>query len=220
MKFLEAAIVCLFVSCLAACSMGGIVSISEPNVVPPGVAGADLDASGVLRLNDLSLSVKPVNAKVGMMMVGPIIPIVPLGSGNELGKNQAFSVIVQFDTTQSEFTYVAGETTLQLDGSTIPVSTVSNAMTVTEPGRELARAARGHTWVCRRTKATADTEPAIAQVVPAGKSCFALNFGVGTVGPGRTFRVELRGLKRSGIPVELPTLEFRPGTTTTFTLMG
>ena len=202
--------------------MGGVVSISEPNVRGNALQPASLDASGVLRITDLSVSVKPQNARVGLLTVGPIVPFIPLGPGNELGKGSPFRIVVQFDTSDSAYTFAPADTVLVHAGAQYrPVQSVGPLFNISAP-REMERASRGHDWVCSGARTT--SHPSVlsreAVAVPVSRSCFVLEFPVITPSPDQPFDLKLRGLEKEGKEIELPTIEFRPGTTGGYSILG
>jgi hypothetical protein len=205
---------------LGACAMGGIVSISEPEVVPPTLQSVSLDAAGVLRLNGLSVSVKPQNARFGLLTVGPVVPLIPVGSGNELGKDKPFRLVVQFETSDTGYTFKTGESFLFHAGSEYRPALSAGPLSRIDVAREIQRASRGHEWVCNDMVRESADQLLRDEPIPLSRSCFVLEFPVLTPGPDQTFQVELRGMKKDGRIVVLPKIEFRPGTTSGYSVLG
>jgi hypothetical protein len=206
---------------LTGCATGGVVSISEPNIRSTKEQPVSLDADGVLRIAGLSVSVKPQNARVGLLTVGPIVPLIPLGAGNELGKGSAFRIVVQLDASDAAYTFTPADTVLVHAGAQYrPTESVGPLINISVP-RELERASPGHDWVCSNAR-TARHPTVLAQdmAVPLSKSCFVLQFPVITPSPDQPFDLELRGLKKDGKEIDVPRIEFRPGTTGAYSILG
>jgi hypothetical protein len=55
---------------LSGCAIGGAVEISEPTIIGALPADVKLDSSGIVRKGDLSLSIKPQNARVPILFIG------------------------------------------------------------------------------------------------------------------------------------------------------
>jgi len=214
----------LWTTCvLTGCAMGGVVSISEPNLDNPGTWDLSLDASGVLHIAELSLSVKPQNARSGLIAVGPIVPFVPLGRGNELRKEKPFQIVVQFETSDERYTFAPKDTVLLHAGAEYRPVESAGPFTRASAPRELQRASRGHDWVCNDTwtsKLSLPSQYLDDVPVPSSRSCFVLEFPVLTPSPDQPFQIELRGLKKEGRQVDLPKINFRPGTTGAYSILG
>jgi len=205
---------------LAGCATGGVVSISEPHVVTSTEHRVILDRNGVLRVGELSVSVKPQNARVGLLTVGPLVPLIPVGPGNELGKGKPFRVVVQFETSDPSYTFMTGDASLLHDGMEYRPNQSAGPLSGTGVPRELQRASRGHDWVCNDVF-TVSPDVLLQNVsLPRSRSCFVLQFPVITPGPDQRFHLELRGLRKNGRAVELPRIEFRPGTTGGYSVLG
>ena len=205
---------------LVACATGGIVSISEPSIGPSNIRATSLDETGVLHLGGFSMSVKPQNARVGLITVGPIIPLIPVGLGNELGKGERFRLVVQFETEEPGLTFRPGESVLFYSGvEYLPFAAVG-PLASTATARELQRASRGHEWVCNDVIREWKHELEQDESIPPSRSCFVLQFPITTLSPDQLFQVELRGIRKNGHKVTLPRIEFRPGTTGGYSVLG
>ena len=213
------AALCSVVS-LSACAMGSIARISEPKIVTSPQQSVSLDASGVLRLNDLSVSVKPQNAQVSLLTVGLIVPLIPVGSGNELGKGENFRVIIQFETSDTTYTFKADESFLFLAEFEYRPALSAGPLSRIDVAREMQRDSRGHKWVCNDVVHDSGDQLLHDEPVPTSRSCFVLEFPVLTPSPDQTFQIELRGVKKDGRAVELPKIEFRRGTTGGYSVLG
>ena len=142
----------LWTTCLlTGCAMGGLVSISEPNLDNSGTRDLSLDANGVLHIAQLSLSIKPQNARAGLIAVGPIVPLVPLGRGDELRKEKPFQIVVQFEASDERHTFAPRDTALLHAGAEYRPVESAGPFTRASAPRELQRASRGHDWVCNDT---------------------------------------------------------------------
>ena len=204
---------------LGGCATGGVVSISEPNVINAAEYGAIVDGNGILSIGDISISVKPQNARVGLLAVGPLVPLIPVGSGNELGKGKPFQVVIQFETSGA-YTFMAGDATLLHGGAEYRAAQSAGPLSRTGVPRELQRASRGHDWVCNDVF-TMNPDALLRDVsLRHSRSCFVLQFPVVTPNPDQPFHIRLRGLKKDGRAVELPEIEFRRGTTGGYSLLG
>ena len=210
----------LALSLLVGCATGGVISISAPNVLSSGKHAASMEANGTLRAGTLSVSVKPQNARVGLLTVGPLVPFIPVGSGNELGKGKPFQVIVQFETAEPVYTFRTGDASLIHGGKVYRPALSAGPLSRTDVPRELQRAARGHDWICNDTF-TVNGESLLRDVsVPLFRSCFVLQFPVITPDPDQPFDLRLHGVKRDGQALELPTIEFQPTTIGGYGVLG
>jgi hypothetical protein len=123
--------------------MGGVVTISEPHLVTPADHRVTLDRNGVLRAGELFVSVKPQNARVGLLTVGPLVPLIPVGSGNELGKGKPFQILVQFETSDPRLHLHGGRDLLTPSRYGIPRGPVGRP---TESYGDCTRAAKSFAW--------------------------------------------------------------------------
>jgi hypothetical protein len=205
---------------LTGCAVSTVVSISEPHFFDSAQHSAALDPSGILRIGDLSISIKPQNARGSLAAVGPLIPLIPTGRGDQLGKGKLFEVVIQFETSDAAYTFMAGDTTL-VHGEVEYRPTQSTApLGYTRVAHAIHRASRGHDWICDEVIRLRPDLLLSDVPVLRPRSCLVLQFPVLTLSPEQRFHLELRGLKKDGRAVELPRIEFRPGTTGVYSIHG
>ena len=203
---------------LSGCAVGGAVEISEPTISVALPEDVKLDSSGVLRKGDLSLSIKPQNARVPILFIGPLLPLVPIGPGNEVGKNKPFNVIIQLEVASPGYTFNPRSVKLYFAETTYSPVKAWGPLTQTNRALEIARASPGHNWVCTdgaTNRTTVDTSVAIPP-----KSCFVLEFPLTTLTPSEGFQVELRGLSHDGNEFTLPRIDFRSGHWAGLSILG
>ena len=81
-KIINRSVIILVPLVLMGCTMSGVMNISNPYI---SALNQPLE-SGVLKLDSLSISIKPQTYKVGLLTIGPILPIIPTGSGNDYNR--------------------------------------------------------------------------------------------------------------------------------------
>jgi hypothetical protein len=203
---------------LSGCAIGGAVEISEPTIIGALPADVKLDSSGIVRKGDLSLSIKPQNARVPILFIGPLLPLLPIGPGNEVGKNKPFKVIIQFEVVSSGYTFNPSSVKLYFADSAYSPVKAWGPLTQTNKALEIARASPGHNWVC--TDADRNRENVDTSVAVPPKSCFVLEFPITTLTPAEGFQVELRGLSNEGNEITLPRIDFRSGHWAGLSILG
>ena len=203
---------------LSGCAIGGAVQISEPIVIGALPDDVKIESSGILSKGDLSLSIKPQNARAPLLFIGPLLPLIPIGPGNEVGKNKPFNVVIQFEVAGSGYTFNPSLVKLYFaDSAYSPLKTWGPFMQINK-ALEIARASPGHNWVC--TDADRNRENADTSVISPPKSCFVLEFPITTLTPAEGFQVELRGLSNEGNEIMLPRIDFRSGHWAGLSILG
>jgi hypothetical protein len=210
----------LSVVSLSGCAIGGAVEISEPTIVGALPDDLKLDPSGILRKGDLSLSIKPQNARVPVLFIGPLLPLIPIGPGNEVGKNKLFNVVIQFEVASSGYTFIPSSVKLYFGDSMYSPVKARGPLTETSRALEIARASPGHNWVCTDADRDREWEYVDTSVTIPPKSCFVLEFPITTLTPAEAFQVELRGLSNEGNEITLPRIDFRSGHWAGLSILG
>jgi hypothetical protein len=202
---------------LAGCSMGGLVSISDPYITDSGMS---LN-SGVLELGNIGISVKPQTYKVGLLAVGPILPIIPLGPGNDFDRqNQNLKVIIQFETEHEGFSISPSSTTLILEGSEIAPNRYSGLLSKITYPREAAKATPGHEWICETHSLELTETNKEQDYVLNTRAYIVIEFPVRTPETTKDFSIILKGIRQNGQPVPIPIFHFKPGSSGSYSIMG
>ncbi len=201
---------------LSGCSMGGLVNISNPYITD---AGMTLN-SGVLELGNIGISVKPQTYKVGLLAFGPILPIIPLGPGNDFGRqNHNLRVIIQFETKHEGISITPSSTTLNLEGSEIFPNKYSGLLSKITYPREAAKATPGHQWICETQSLNLTGTNKGHDFALSSRACVVIEFPVRTPETTKNFSITLKGIKQYGQPVSVPIFHFKPGLTGEYSIM-
>jgi hypothetical protein len=201
---------------LAACSMAGVVKFSAPFS-----DGAPLP-HGLLHVAELSVSIKPLTYHVPFASVGPLVPMVPIGQGNDFGRSSSrLRVVVQFSSGDAEYALEPAGVVYSSDGSEHRPIAVLGPLARNDHPREVARAIPGHRWTCNASRDDTDQTVLADQPLPfKGDVCFELQFDVATPDTESQFSIDIRGLTRDGAVITVPKVQFQAGTTTTYGVMG
>ncbi len=202
---------------LAACSVGGTITISTPSS-----HGADaylFDKDGIIQLEDLSLSIKPDNFKGGVVTIGPIVPIIPIGMGvDAVASEGMFDVAIQFETDEEFYELDASRIELIIHGKSYNPLSIAGPTTTTYGSREHNRAIPGHDWLCYKYREEFKDIEEVA--IPPSRSCVFVRFGVETPDPEQQFNILIKGLYKDGRPVEMPRIYFNKGFRPVYFLLG
>jgi len=197
--------------------MGGVVNISAPYILDP----ERVLVSGVLILEDIEISIKPETYKVAVLTGGPILPIIPLGQGNDYDRQQHnLLVTLQFITTASGLSLTPKNTLLEIDGVATRPTHSSDTFLKTNPPREAQSAPPGHKWICEGRAAMLNEVLVDTELAIESRGCIVMEFPVKTPDTDMQFNIEVRGLKKDGIPILVPKFYFKPGTTIVTSIMG
>jgi hypothetical protein len=208
----------IIIIALGACAMGAIVTISEPYVEPS--AEIMLDDRGVLRRDQITISMVPENGYGNVGGIGIVVPVVPLpGSAEPYRIEKPFQVEVRFDPQVEGYTYIPSETELYYKDSVFTPKRSTNLITQTfETGGE-GSYEPGHSWSCRRPITGFETLDS-TRSVSLSKGCVGIEFPVNTIHPDNSFTLLLRGVRFQDKAVELPAVSFRKSTRGAYMLMG
>ena len=198
--------------------MGGIVHISDPYIQDEGQSFS----SGILKLNDVEISVKPETYKAGAIAAGPVLPIIPLGTGNDFDRqSHNLKVILQFETTSTEITIIPSKTVLNINGKQIWPNKYSGILSTPTHLREAEKAPPGHNWTCVGINRLEMNNEAINKPhLIKEKTCIELEYPIITPEPDVKFSISIKGLLKNMETITIPTFFFKSGTTGVILIMG
>jgi hypothetical protein len=136
------------------------------------------------------------------LFVGALLPLIPIGPGSEVGKDKPFAVILQFETANSGYAFDPSAVKLFYSEGDYSPDKMQGPFTQINRTQEIARASPGHDWECMDTHKSREIRGPMG-LIPS-KSCFFLEFPIGTLSPAQGFQVEVRGLSNQGVETKLP----------------
>jgi len=205
------------VTFLSACSMGGIVKISEPSLGSNEIKAQFKD--GIFYSDKISLSVKPKNKEGKLLTIGPLIfPVIPIGFGSNLEREKEFlHIVVQFDTKENNYIFDPTGVILNIDGKSYRPNSISEFITKTGPAREGNRSIPGHNWTCDFSGIV--SQSSLIKKFKVQKGCLVLEYSLETPEPEKEFNIRINGLSIFGANVEIPTIFFKSSYKGTFFLL-
>jgi len=202
---------------LNGCTMAGLVKISDPSINNPSYTFS----SGILKLQDIEVSIKPETYKNSLIFGGIIFPVIPLGFGNDFNRQEHnLKVIIQFDPNNRKLSFSPEKTFLLINGKKIAPEGYSKALTSIEFARETDKAPPGHKWRCRDMHEVPTVPQTNIPLVLKQETCVVLEYPIITPKTSEKFNISIEGLKKGNIPVEVPSFHFESGTTGVFTILG
>src|SRR5712692_10587825 len=198
------------ITLLQACAMAGFFQISEPSVSED--QNVKMSSNRVLLLPDLSVSIKPQNYEVKVLMLGIIIPIIPIPDfGPSRFSSRPFTVSIQFDSGSKEFLFDPDKVNLRYKGEEFRPTKVYGPHKGGAWPLEAEKVIPGHPWVCRNslpTKSAGDLK--VTQF--SGKVCYTLQFPIDTISLKQNFSILISGVEKDGKNFPIPAFTFNSST--------
>ncbi len=207
---------------ISGCAMGGLVNISEPHMAKEH-GSYIIDSSGIIHHSNIEISVKPETYKVGLLAAGPLIPVVPLGSGNDFNRQKTrFKIVLQFDPKGSTISFAPNNSHLLINHKFFSPISFEGPLNDIVGAREVARSIPGHSWVCQKDGDYSSSMGVALkhQITITEKSCVIIEFPMITPDTSSEFQLHLEGFKIDGKEIETIQLFFKPSTRSTYSLMG
>ena len=199
---------------LTSCTSGGRVQYSNPSLIK--TAAGNLQSNGILRLDDISISIRPQNDYVNIGATGFIVPVIPKKNSRSKDNSlELFDIVIQLETMTEEHSFDPSKVLLVLgDTRYTPAVTMGpfigdNRLSPTD------KPMPGHNWQCSALlEGTASiltsTEGTInpGDVFVRGQKCFVLRYPVFTPEPTQDFYVIVNGLTEDDIELAVPMVAF------------
>lgn len=185
---------------------------------------------GILELHDLTVSVRPENGRMLLNMVGFIVPFPLLLPGTQArSSDENFRIYIQLETSENGFLLDPTEVKIRVLGKELGPEhfAVLGATTSAWPKYLLGPSdeSPGHKWQCARTFFDVERNqwfhvdvgevPLLKLSGPVsfqGRTCFLLEYSIGTLPPAQDFTIEIGGIKRYGKTIQVPPITFHSKT--------
>lgn len=199
------------------CSVGGLVHISDPYIKNPGYTFS----SGILKVKDIEVSVKPQTHKIGMLTAGPLIPIIPLGYGNNFDRqSHNLKIILQFKTSTTDISIIPSQTILTINGKKLSPNMHSDILFTLTHRIQDERSPPGHKWTCIGVNNIELSNEGInSPLLLKEKTCITLEYAIITPETDTEFSISIQGLQKNNIVVTVPIIYFKPGITGAYSMM-
>jgi hypothetical protein len=201
---------CLFIGCTS----GGRVQYSNPSLIK--TAAGDLQANGILHLNDISISIRPQNDYINVGATGFIVPVIPQkNSRSQDNSLELFDIVIQLEAMSEDCSFDPSKVLLALgDTQYAPTVTMGPFMGDTRIV-PTEKPMPGHSWQCSAlSEGTASILTSIegsinpGNVFVSGQKCFVLRYPVFTPEPSQDFYIIVNGLAENNTELAVPMVAF------------
>lgn len=191
---LKIALVAVASLILFGCAMGGVATVSKPSLAASSKKIFSENAPGIFSAQDLSISIKPQNAKISVLTAGLIVPIIPLGKGNSVRESDQFEVVVQVETKAGNHLFSPLKATLTYHNEKYSPESFLGPLLADATIHEMEKISFGHHWGCKPPTYPSYSNK-IEKYAITEKMCFVVRFPIRTISPGESFSVAFTGME-------------------------
>ncbi len=213
-KFIEGTV--LVIGLLQGCTTLSIGQNSVPSIKES--KDAHLTTDGVIELQGLTLSIRPVNARSPLILWGLIVPIIP-SPGVMNGKGEDFRIELQIDPSKERILLNPSKVSITMEGKEIRPKSYMMADRGPIPYRGLfgwkysmnpMLGAPGHAWRCSHEYVGEErpVEESNQEVSIYEPSCIVLKYPIETPIPKKEFSVLIGRMTKNGEAVNVPPINF------------
>ncbi len=201
---------------LTGCTVAGTYLFSSP-ALDAKTDIVQLDSEGIFHIGELEFSIQPNTSKITFLTAGPVLPIIPSGSGSQIPDpaTKPFKITIMFVSNTGNYDFVPQKIILHYKNKVVPPTSFNGPRPkkyeITQP---FDRLMPGHKWSCGWIEniqldwdSKTDTTARLS-----GSTCFVLEYPILGISAEGSFSISFEGLQRNREPVHLPSIHFHPAT--------